>query len=56
MTDFDELGTKIFNGIKLEIERLIISSAKKDEELVISKNGKIVRVSAKEFLQDQKQK
>jgi len=46
-----ELRTKINIGIRTALEKLIASSAKNDEYLVISQNGKIVRVPAKELQQ-----
>jgi hypothetical protein len=44
-----ELRNKIIIGIRMASEKLIASSAKNDEYLVISKDGKIVRVPAKEL-------
>lgn len=46
-----ELRTKIINGIRTALEKLVASSAKNDEYLIISKNGKIVKVPAKELQQ-----
>ena len=51
-----ELRNKIIIGIRMAIEKLIASSAKNDEYLVISQNGKIVRVPAKELQQHKKTK
>ena len=47
-----ELRNKIIIGIRKALEKLIASSAKNDEYLVISQNGKIVRVPAKELQKD----
>jgi hypothetical protein len=44
-----DLRAKILKGIELAYQRLLISKQKEDEELVISKNGKIVRVKAREL-------
>ncbi len=45
----DQLIDKITAGVKLAIERLIERTKKEDGELVISRNGKIVRVKAREL-------
>jgi hypothetical protein len=47
-----ELRNKIFKGIKTSIDRLITSRAKNGESLTISKDGKIVRIPAKELKQN----
>ena len=47
-----ELRNKIIIGIRKALEKLIASSANNDEYLVISQNGKIVRVPAKELQKD----
>lgn len=44
-----DLRTKILQGIHLSYKRLLASKQKEDGELVISRNGKIVRVKAKEL-------
>jgi len=44
-----DLRAKILQGIKLSYSRLLASKQKEDGELVISKNGKIVKVKAKEL-------
>jgi hypothetical protein len=44
-----ELRTKILKGIELSYSRLLIAKQKEDGELVISGNGKIVRVKAKDL-------
>jgi|GEM_PF-1884560 hypothetical protein len=44
-----ELREKIYRGIKLSIERLINSRSEKNETMVISKKGEIVRIPAKEL-------
>lgn len=46
-----ELRTKIIKGIKSALEKLVTTSAKNDEYLIISKDGKIVKVAAKELKQ-----
>jgi len=52
MKNRDELRKKIYDGIKLAIAKLISASAKNDEYLVISKNGKVVKVPAKELIHE----
>ncbi len=44
-----DLRTKIIQGLELAYKRLLISKQKEDAELVISKNGKIVRIKAREL-------
>lgn len=44
-----DLRAKILKGIKLSYSRLLASKQKEDGELVISKNGRIVTVKAKEL-------
>ena len=45
----DQLIEKITAGVKLAIQRLIERTKKEDGVLVISRNGKIVRVRAREL-------
>ena len=45
-----DLRDKIIKGLDLAYSRLLISKQKEDAELVISRNGKIVRVKAKELI------
>ncbi|MEO8233647.1 MAG: hypothetical protein ABI638_15315 [Ignavibacteriota bacterium] len=47
-----ELREKIFEGIKSSIEKLIASRAKNNEFLIVSKDGKIVKIPAKELKQN----
>ncbi len=44
-----DLMAKILQGISLSFTRLLVSKQKEDGELVISRNGKIVRVKANEL-------
>jgi hypothetical protein len=44
-----DLRAKILQGLELAYTRLLSSKQKNDEELVISRNGKIVRVKAREL-------
>ena len=46
-----ELRIKIIKGIKSALEKLVIASAKNDEYLIISKDGKIVKAPAKDLQQ-----
>ncbi len=48
----DKLFDKITQGVKLSVKRLIEQTKKEDGELVISKNGKIVRVKARDLKTD----
>jgi hypothetical protein len=45
----DKLVDKITAGVKLSIQRLIERTQKEDGELVISRNGKILRIKAREL-------
>jgi hypothetical protein len=45
----DKILDKITEGVKLSIQRLIDKTKKEDGELVISRNGKVVRVKAREL-------
>ena len=49
-SDINDKHDKILKGIKLAYQRLLISKQKEDCELVISRDGKIVRVKASELL------
>ena len=40
---------KVAKGLKLAFERLVKESAKNDDYLVFSKNGKIVKVKARKL-------
>jgi hypothetical protein len=44
-----DLRARILQGISLSYSRLLVSKQKEDGELVISRNGKILRVKAKEL-------
>ncbi len=44
-----ELFDKVTAGVKLAIKRLIEKTQKENGELVISRNGKVVRVKAREL-------
>ena len=48
--EINEMRTKIFKGIELSYQKLLISKQKEDGELVISRDGKIVKVKARELL------
>ena len=45
----DETLVKIERGVKLYHKRLLAEKRKNNEELIISKNGKIVRLKPDEF-------
>jgi hypothetical protein len=44
-----DLRAKILQGISLAYQRLLISRQKEDGELVISRNGKVVKIKAREL-------
>jgi hypothetical protein len=44
-----DLRTKIIQGLELAYSRLLSSKQKDDAELVISRNGKIVKVKARDL-------
>ncbi|QQS37592.1 MAG: hypothetical protein IPM56_06460 [Ignavibacteriales bacterium] len=48
----DELREKVYQGVKLAIDKLIEERAKEDGYLVISRDDKIIRVPAKELLNE----
>jgi ubiquinone biosynthesis protein UbiJ len=48
-SESDQLTDKITAGVKLAINRLIERTKKKDGELVIGVNGKVVRVKARDL-------
>ncbi|MCK9212595.1 MAG: hypothetical protein M0P61_17325 [Ignavibacteriaceae bacterium] len=52
MENKTELRDKIYRGIKSAIEKLISSRAKDDGFLIVSKNGKIVKIPAKDLKQN----
>lgn len=45
----DQLLDKITEGVKLAIHRLIERTKKEDGELTISRDGKVVRVKARDL-------
>ncbi len=45
----DQLAQKITEGVQLAIKRLIERTIKEDGELVVSRDGKIVRVKARDL-------
>lgn len=44
-----EMRSKILQGIELSYNRLLTSRQKEDGELVISDNGKVIEVKAKDL-------
>lgn len=48
-TESDQLVEKITAGVKLSIQRLIERTKKEDGELVVSRNGKIVHIKARDL-------
>jgi hypothetical protein len=47
---FREIRKNIIKGVQLAYKKLVISKAKQDGELILSRNGKVVRVKAKDLL------
>jgi hypothetical protein len=45
----DELTEKLTNGIRSAVKSMIEKSKKLDEEIVIARNGKVVKIKAKEL-------
>ena len=48
-TEADKILDKITEGVKLSIQRLVDRTKKENGELVISRNGKVVRVKARDL-------
>jgi len=48
-SESDQLVDKITEGVKLAIQRLIERTKKEDGYLVISKDGKVVRIKARDL-------
>ena len=48
-TESDQLLDKITEGVKLSIHRLVEKTKKENGELVFSKDGKIVRIKARDL-------
>jgi len=44
-----DLRNKIIAGLELSFKRLVNSKSKEDKELVFSKDGKIIRIKAKDL-------
>lgn len=48
-SESDKLFEKIAHGIKLSVHRLIERTKKEDGDLVISRDGKVIRVKARDL-------
>lgn len=46
------MSDKIIKGVELAYQRLIIAKAKEDGELVFSRDGKIVKIKARDLLNE----
>jgi hypothetical protein len=44
-----DLRAKILQGLELAYSRLLSSKQKEDEDLVISRNGKVIKVKARDL-------
>ena len=47
--DVKDLRSKILKGVELAYTRLLIAKQKEDGDLVISRNGKIIKVKARDL-------
>ncbi|MFM9837060.1 MAG: hypothetical protein ACKVOQ_02285 [Cyclobacteriaceae bacterium] len=48
-TESEQLVEKITGGVKLAIKRLIEKTKKEDGELVVSRDGKVVKIKARDI-------
>lgn len=46
---FNEISDKITQGVALAVDRLIKQIKKENGELVVSENGKVVRIKARDL-------
>lgn len=46
---FKELSDKITLGVSLAMQRLVEQTKKENGELVVSKNGKVIRIKARDL-------
>lgn len=46
------MSDKIIKGVDLAYQRLLIAKAKEDGELVFSRDGKIVKIKARDLLNE----
>jgi hypothetical protein len=51
-SELDQLTEKILKGIQISFEKLVRETAKNDEELIFGENGRIVRIKAKDILNE----
>ena len=51
--ELKNLNEKIYKGLELSFHNLVTRLAAKDGELVVSQNGKIVTVKARDWQKDQ---
>jgi len=50
--DSDIIEEKILKGLQISFEKLVKEKAKNDEDLIFGENGKIIRVKAKDILEE----
>jgi len=43
---------QIYNGVKLAYKKMLEQKSVNDEDIIVSENGKIVRLKAKEVLEE----
>ncbi len=48
--DYNTLRNKILKGLEISFQRLVVQKSKEDQELVFCKDGRIIRIKAKELL------
>jgi len=50
--DTDSIGEKILKGLQISFEKLVKEKAKNDKDLIFEENGEIVRIKAKDILEE----
>ena len=50
--DADILTEKIFKGLQISFEKLVKEKAQNDKDLIFEENGEIVRIKAKDILEE----
>jgi len=50
--DTDNLGEKILKGLQISFEKMVKEKAKNDKDLIFEENGEIVRIKAKDILEE----
>jgi len=50
--DTDIIEEKILKGLQISFEKLVKEKAKNDKDLIFEENGEIIRIKAKEILEE----